>query len=95
MMGRFLGSTTGLSHKDGGIPLNALPKDITSKLAGLFSSLSLCAERQAGKLSIPFLKSFGMTRLDELNPGLPTAKQTLQHYAIAPVKVRQMIITFG
>ena len=38
-------------HKDGGVPLSALPKDTTSKLAGLFSTLSLFyAERQAGKL---------------------------------------------
>ena len=36
--------------EDGGIPLSALSKDTTSKLAGLFSTLSLCAERQAGKL---------------------------------------------
>ena len=41
---------TCLPHKDGGIPLNVLPKDTTSKLAGLFSTLSLFAERQAGKL---------------------------------------------
>ena len=39
-----------LKHKDGGVPLNVLPKDTTSKLAGLFSTLSLFyAERQAGK----------------------------------------------
>ena len=29
-----------LSHKDGGIPLSALPKDTTSELAGLFSTNS-------------------------------------------------------
>ena len=40
-----------LPHKGGGVPLSALPKDTTSKLAGLFSTLSLFyAERQAGKL---------------------------------------------
>ena len=36
-MGRLLGPTTCLPHKDGGIPLSVLPKDTTSKLAGLFS----------------------------------------------------------
>ena len=36
---RCLGHTC-LSHKDGGIPLSALPKDTTSKLAGLFSTTS-------------------------------------------------------
>ena len=42
---------TCLIHKDGGIPLRALPKNTTSKLAGLFSTLSLFyAERQTGKL---------------------------------------------
>ena len=39
-----------LPHKDGGIQLSGFPKNTTSKLAGLFSTLSLCAERQAGKL---------------------------------------------
>ena len=44
------GRATCMPHKGGGIPLSALPKD-TSKLAGLFSTLSLFyAERQAGKL---------------------------------------------
>ena len=38
--GRLLGPTICLPHKDGGIPLSVLPKD-TSKLAGLFSTLSL------------------------------------------------------
>ena len=32
-----LALTTCLPHKDRGIPLSALPKDTTSKLAGLFS----------------------------------------------------------
>ena len=31
---------TCLPHKDGGIPLSALPKDTTSELAGLFSTIS-------------------------------------------------------
>ena len=42
---------TCLPHKDGGVPLSVLSKDTTSKLAGLFSTLSFFyAERQAGKL---------------------------------------------
>ena len=46
--GRLLGPITCLPQKDGSIPLSVLPKDTTSKLAGLF--FTLCAERQAGKL---------------------------------------------
>ena len=38
---RLLGHTTCLPHKDKGIPLSVLPKNTTSKLAGLFSTLSL------------------------------------------------------
>ena len=39
--GRLLGPTTCLPHKNGSIPSSVLPKDATSKLAGLFSTLSL------------------------------------------------------
>ena len=39
--GRLLDPTTCLPHKDGGIPLSVLPKYTTSKLSGLFSTLSL------------------------------------------------------
>ena len=45
--GRLLGPTTSQPHKDGSIPLSALPKDTTNELAGLFSTLFLFAERQA------------------------------------------------
>ena len=48
--GRLLGPATCLPHKGGGILLSVLPKNTTSKLFGLFSTLSLFAERQAGKL---------------------------------------------
>ena len=48
--GRQLGPATCLAHEDGGTLLSFLPKDTTGKLAGLFSRLSLGAERQAGKL---------------------------------------------
>ena len=45
------GRATCLPHKGGGVSLSALPKDTTSKLAGLFFTLSLLyAARQAGKL---------------------------------------------
>ena len=39
--GRLLGHITCLPHKDGDIPLSVLPKDTASKLAGVFSTLSL------------------------------------------------------
>ena len=48
--GLTAGSAACLPNEDGGIPLSVLPKDTTSKLAGLFFTLSLCAEHQAGKL---------------------------------------------
>ena len=41
---------TCLLHEGGGVPLSALPKDTTSELASLFSTLSLFAECHAGKL---------------------------------------------
>ena len=53
-----------MPQKCGGVLLSALPKDTASKLAGLFSTLSLYyAERQAESCEYHFLKSFGMTRL--------------------------------
>ena len=48
--GRLLGHTSCLPHKDRGIPLSVLPMNTTAKLAGLFSTLLLWAEHQAGKL---------------------------------------------
>ena len=39
--GRLLGPTICVPHKGGGIPLSVLPKDTASKLADLFSTLSL------------------------------------------------------
>ena len=57
-----------LPHKGGGIPLSALPKDTTSKLAGLFSTLFLLMlSAKQGSCEYHFLKSFGMTRLG-MNP---------------------------
>ena len=55
---QVFGYTGATNRKDGGIPLNVLSKDTTSNLAGLFSTLFLFAERQAGELSIPFFKVF-------------------------------------
>ena len=58
------GRATCLPHKGGGILLSALPKDTTSKLAGLFSPLSLLMlSAKQGSCEYHFLKSFGMTRL--------------------------------
>ena len=54
--GKLLGPTTCLPHENGDMPLSALPKDTTSNLAGLFSTLSPCAKCQAGKRWIPFFK---------------------------------------
>ena len=63
------GRATCLPHKGGGVPLSALPKDTTSKLAGLFFTLSLLyAERQAGKLWIPFFKVFWYDSTLGMNP---------------------------
>ena len=41
------GSTSFPRDNDEGILLSALPKDTSSELSGLFSTLSLCAKRQA------------------------------------------------
>ena len=48
--------------------LSALNKDTTSELSGLFSTTPLNAERQAGKLWIPFFKLFGLDSTRGLNP---------------------------
>ena len=73
--GRLLGPTTCLPREDGGIPLSALIKDTASKLASLFSTLSLFyAERQAGKLRIPFFKVFWYDSNREINPRLTECK---------------------
>ena len=39
--GRLLGHTICLPHKKAGFPISVSPKDTTSKLAGLFSTLFL------------------------------------------------------
>ena len=46
-----------------GVPLSALPKDTTSKLAGLFSTTShKCQAPSKEAIDTILLKSFGMTR---------------------------------
>ena len=85
MTGRLLGPTTCLPHKDEGIPLSDMPKDTTSKLAGLFSTLNFCAERQAGKLSLPYLKSLGRLELENEPQVYQLSSRYSNHNAIAPV----------
>ena len=50
MMGRLLGPTTCLPHKEGGIPLGVLPKAQQASLPACFPHYPYCAKRQAGKL---------------------------------------------
>ena len=82
--------------KDGGIPFSALPKDTTSKLDGLLSTLSLCAERKRGSCEYHFF-SLCITRLWEYTPGLPTAKRTFQllrHHADLRFRCPHVVIIF-
>ena len=52
-----------LPHKGGGVLLSALPKDTTSKLAALFSTISpKCRAPSREAVDTIFLKSFGMIR---------------------------------
>ena len=59
---------TCLPHKGRGVLLSALSKDTTSEVAGSFSTTSLNAEHQTGKLQIPFLKVFWYDSTREINP---------------------------
>ena len=60
--------TTCLPHKDVGILLSVLSKDTTRKLAGLFSTIiSLVLSAKLEGCEYHFLKSFGVTRLGEMN----------------------------
>ena len=86
MLGEQLHSSNPAKHdyatcwrrKDSGIPLRVLPKDTTSKLAGLFSTLSFfMLSTKQESFEYHFLKYFGMTRLEKWIPDLPTAKRTL------------------
>ena len=68
-----------LPHKGGRVPLSALPKDTTSKLAGLFfTTFRKC--RAPGREAVDTIfKVFWYDSTCGMNPqGLPTAKRTLQ-----------------
>ena len=80
------GRATCLPHKGRGVPLSALPKDTTSKLAGLFSTLSLfMLSTKQGSCEYHFLKSFGMTRLRNEPHVYRLQCGRSNHYTIAPV----------
>ena len=61
MAGKLIDLSTCLHHKDGGIPLSALPKDTTSKVPGFLFTLSLSCWGSNGKLCMPFFKVFAVT----------------------------------
>ena len=80
------GRATCLPHKGGGVPLSALPKDTTSKLAGLFSTLFLyMLSAKQGSCEYHFLKSFGMTRLRNEPQVYRLQCRRSNHCTIAPV----------
>ena len=66
--GRLLGPTICLPHKDGDIPLSALPKDTTSELAGLFSTLSLMCWAPSREAVNTIFKVFWYDSTREMNP---------------------------
>ena len=53
------------------------PRTQQANLSACSPQPPLSAERQARKLWMPFLKSFGMNREGKRTPGLTIAKQTL------------------
>ena len=59
---------TCLPHKGGGVPLSALSKVTTSKLAGLFSTFSPKCRAPSRKLRMPFFKVFWYDSTRGLNP---------------------------
>ena len=61
-------SVSPVFHIKVGRPFSALPKDTTSELVGLFSKTAINAERQAGKLWIPFFKVFWCDSTRRMNP---------------------------
>ena len=80
------GRATCLPHKGGGVPLNALPKHTTRKLAGLFSTLFLfMLSAKQGSCEYHFLKSFGMTRLRNEPQVYRLQCGRSNHCTIAPV----------
>ena len=68
MTGRLLGSTTCLSHKDGGIPLNALPLGHNKQACQLvLHTIPFVLSANQGSCEYHF-KSFDMTQLQKMNP---------------------------
>ena len=59
---------TCLPHKGGGVQLSVLPKDTTSKLAGLFSTTSPKCRAPSRKLWIPFFLIFWYDSTRGMNP---------------------------
>ena len=73
----LLDFTTYLPHKHGNISLRVSPKGTSSDLMTISLRHLSCAEHQAVKMQMPFLKSlYDSTRV--LNRHLKDAKQTLQ-----------------
>ena len=67
--GKLLGPTICLPHKDGVIPLSALPKDTTSKLASLFFTLSfMCWAPSREAVNTICFKVFWYDSTWEMNP---------------------------
>ena len=80
------GRVTCQPHKGGGIPLSAFPMDTTSKLAGLFSTVSLfMLSAKQGSCEYYFLKSFGKTRLRNEPQVYRLQRGRSNHCTIAPV----------
>ena len=75
---KLLGLATCPSHKHGGIPSSALPKDIINKLASLFSRLTRLYWAPSREAANTIFQSIGLTRLEKWTPYLSTAKRTLQ-----------------
>ena len=73
-MGRLLGPTTCLLHKDGGILLSSLPQATTGEIGGFFSTLCLSSLA----LNVSFSIVFWYDLTVGLNLGLLNEKWTLQ-----------------
>ena len=84
--GRLLGPATCLSHKDEGIPFSVFLRGHDKQACRLVLhtiSYVLSAKQEGCKYH--FLKSFSISRLGKLIPGLPTAKRTPYNYVISAV----------
>ena len=82
---------TCLPHKNGGVTLSALLKD-TSKLASLFSTTSLNAKRQAGKLRISFFKVLWYDSIRENEPQVYRLQsRRFNHYTITLIFIVHLL----